>query len=192
MQFNRVNLITVLAGVVTLAGCGAESPETVGPATSAPEAAQPSAAVEETKEMVSGVTNTTKPGAPVELKFDLQDRPVAGAPVAIEIALLPLKETPFLRATFIATDGLAVQKSPTAAEYRDAKAGAVYRHTLTVIPREDGAYYVSAIVLMDMENGAEARTFSIPVIVGEPQAPASKPEPPVDATGQAIQSMPAS
>lgn len=148
---------------------------------------------EATKGMVSGVTNPSKPGAPVDLKFELKARPEAGQPLPIEIAFVPRVATESLRATFIATEGLSVSSS-VPAEFQKAQPASVYRHTLTVVPREDGVYYVSAIVLMDMPNGPEARTFSIPVIVGAPQEdlePASRPASPADGTGQSIQTMPA-
>ena len=54
----------------------------------------------------------------------------------------------------------------------------------------DGAFYVSAIVLMDMEGGPEARTFALPVMVGAPADVAQKPKPSTDATGQPIESLP--
>jgi len=71
----------------------------------------------------------------------------------------------------------------------------VYRHTLTVTPRENGEYYLGVIVVMSMANGPEARTFNIPVLVGEAArakttAPSKSTAPPVDATGQPVQSMP--
>lgn len=201
MHMSRIRSIAAAACLSgLLLACGDEAPDADATqaggtpkqaATPKPSAA--AAAAEATRGMVSGVTNTSKPGAPVDLKFELKARPEAGQPLPIEIALVPRVASESLRATFIATDGLTVH-SGGPAEYAKAQAAAVYRHTLTVVPREDGVYYLSAIVLMDMPNGPEARTFSIPVIVGAPQedlGPAGKSAPPVDGTGQPIQSMPA-
>jgi hypothetical protein len=149
------------------------------------------AAREATKGMVSGVTNTSKPGAPVSMWFDIKARPVVGEPLDIDIALVPQAATEHMRMTFIATEGLTVKPAATAPEYRSVQPGGVYRHTLTVTPREDGAFYIGTIVLMDAENGPEARTFSIPVMVGAPDDVASdKAAPPKDASGQPIESMP--
>lgn len=196
MQFYRVgHLIATLAAAALLGACGAEETQTTKPsaAPAADVAAQTAAAAarEATKGMVSGVTNPAKPGAPVSMWFDIKDRPAVGAPLSIDIALVPQAATDHMRMTFIATDGLTVKAATTPPEYRNVQAGGVYRHTLTVTPREEGAYYVGAIVLMEAENGPEARTFSIPVIVGTPADIASdKPAPPADATGQPIESMP--
>lgn len=198
MQFNRVGFLAcALAATPLLVACGSESSDANG-AVSAPSQAdsavtdRQSATAEATKGMVTGVTNTAKPGAPVELKFELKNRPTAGEPLSIELAFIPLQESEYLRATFLATEGLELRQAPTP-EYRDVEAGGVYRHTLTVVPREDGAYYTSVIVVMEVPNGAEARSFSIPVIVGAPEdaQTATKPAPPTDATGQPVQSMPA-
>jgi hypothetical protein len=200
MQFIRVSFLAcALAATGLLVACGKDGSDANGAVSSTPstttklEADTASAAAEATKGMVAGVTNPAKPGAPVELKFELKDRPQAGLPLPIELAFIPLQDTDYLRATFIATDGLTVQLSPNTPEYRDVDAGRVYRYTLTVVPRDDGVYYASVIVVMDLPNGAEARSFSIPVIVGAPSDddPVSKPQPPKDATGQSIESMPA-
>lgn len=199
MQFIRVSFLAcALAATGLLVACGNDGSDATGAATSAPTPAAPAtpdkrnAVAEATKGMVAGVTNTAKPGAPVELKFELKDRPRPGVPLPIELAFIPLQDTDYLRATFIATDGLTVQQSPTTPEYRKVEAHGVYRFTLTVVPREDGVYYTSVIVVMELPNGAEARSFSIPVIVGAPvDDTTSKPQPPKDATGQPIESMPA-
>lgn len=200
MQFIRVSFLACASAAAgLLVACGNDGSDADGAVTSAPSATTQGAAdsasalAEATRGMVAGVTNPAKPGAPVELKFELKDRPTPGVPLPIELAFVPLQDTDYLRATFIATDGLTVQQSPTTPEYRNVDAGGVYRYTLTVVPREDGVYYASVIVVMELSNGAEARTFSIPVIVGTPpdEQAASKPQPPTDATGQPIESMPA-
>jgi hypothetical protein len=143
--------------------------------------------------MTDGTPNGGKPGAPVQLKYELQGTPAAGVQLPIAIAIVPQAATPSLRVSFIATDGLALSDDE-AAEYSGAVPDGVYRHTLTVTPRADGEYYVGVIVVMSMPNGPEARTFNIPVLVGEAAqlktAPSKSATPPVDATGQPIQSMP--
>ncbi len=192
MQLHRVAyLVAVLAGALMLGACGEEPEQQVAQSKPAPDAANSAqaAAAAATRHMVSGVTNTSKPGAAVAMWFDIKDRPAAGSPLVIDLAFVPQAATEHLRATFIATDGLSVQPGSAPLEYRNVEAGGVYRHTLTVVPREDGAYYVSAIVLMETPNGPEARTFSIPVMVGVPEV-VTKPAPPQDASGQPIESMP--
>jgi len=196
MQLNRVgHLVSMLAAATLLIACGSEAPQGAGAPATASHAetarqAADAAALEITKHMVSGVTNTAKPGAPVGMWFDLKDRPKASAPLVIDLAFVPQAPAENLRVTFIATDGLTLERSGIPAEFHGVEAGGVYRYELTVVPREDGAYYVSAIVLMDLADGPEARTFSIPIVVGAPADVAAKPAPPTDATGQPVESMP--
>ncbi len=190
-------LALLLAAAVALAACGNEAPVEPDPAAAktaetAAAAEKASAALAEaTKHMVSGYSPPGKPGAPVDLWWEMKDRPKAGEPMTIELAMVPRIDTTHLRATFIATDGLNVRPSPTPASFKDAEAGGIYRHSLAVVPREDGAYYVSVIVLMDLEGGPQARTFSMPVMVGAPADIAAKPQPATDSTGQPIEPMPA-
>ena len=195
MQASR-RLALLLAAALALAACGNEVP--VEPDPDAAKAADTAAAekasaalAEATKHMVSGYSPPGKPGAPVDLWWEMKSRPKAGEPLAIELAMVPRVDTTHLRATFIATDGLNVQASPTPASFKDAEAGGIYRHSLSLVPREDGAYYVSVIVLMDLEGGPQARTFSMPVMVGAPADIAAKPQPATDSTGQPIEPMPA-
>lgn len=195
MQVHR-RLAFLLAAALALGACGKEdAPVDPGPAAKAAETAaaeKASAALKEaTKDMVSGYSPPGKPGAPVDLWWEMKSRPKAGEPLTIELAMVPRTATPHLRATFIATDGLTVQPSPAPASFKDAESGGIYRHTLSLVPREDGAYYVSVIVLMDLEAGPQARTFSMPVMVGAPADVTAKPQPATDATGQPIEPMPA-
>jgi len=44
--------------------------------------------------------------------------------------------------------------------------GVAITHTVTIIPRRDGVFYVSAVVLADSATESVTRAFSIPVIAG--------------------------
>ncbi len=127
------------------------------------------------KRMVRGVSAGKDES--VELKFELKDRPELGQPLIIAIALLPKISASAMRVTYISTDALAVQPMAAPAEYRDILAGNVYRHELSVVPRDNGVYYVSAVVLLDSDTGSVARTFAIPVVVGAPADQAATAEP---------------
>jgi hypothetical protein len=189
-------LSLALCGLI--AGCGDDpgaDPVQQGAAAHEADARTAAATAEATKGMVAGVTNASKPGAPVDLKFKIGERPAVGKPLSIEVAFVPRVATDHLRATFIATDGLQVQPSDVPASFEKAQPASVYRYTLTVVPRDEGVYYVSAIVLMDLSSGAEARTFNIPVLVGIPDESAEtaqkSPPPQIDGTGQPVQPVPA-
>ncbi len=160
--------------VAAFAGCSrepqnAQAPTTATPSTPSKTAAESDAAL---KRMVSGVS-AGKNDATVDLKFELKARPQVGQPLTIEVALLPKLVAETMRVTYIATDALAVQPVTLPGEFHNVQAGSVYHHEVSVIPRDNGVYYVSAVVLLDSDTGSVARTFAIPVVVGPPpDAPA--------------------
>jgi hypothetical protein len=120
-----------------------------------------------TRGMVNAVSQE-KVGAPVQMKFDLQSRPEIGQPLQIALAFLPQAAGNALRASFPATPNLTIQPASLPAEYQKVQADGVYRYELTVVPGENGMLIVSAIVNLDLPDGAQARTFSIPILVGPP------------------------
>jgi hypothetical protein len=155
-----------------LAGCGRESP------TDSSQAGQPAPAVSARsaegdatlKRMVSGVS-ASKDESLVDLKFELKARPQVGKPLDIDIALLPKVAADSMQVTYISADALPVQPVKVPADYRNVQAGNIYRHQVSVIPKDIGVYYVSAVVMIDSETGSLTRTFAIPVLVGEPPDP---------------------
>jgi hypothetical protein len=127
--------------------------------------------------MVTAVS-ASKAGPPVELKFELLERPEAGQPLDVDIALLPDAPTiSRLYAKFQAGEGISVVEGDELSQVDKPAAGAVIRHQVRVIPKQDGIFTLSAIVSVDLANDSLTRTFSIPVIVGEgvPE-PAAKAE----------------
>jgi hypothetical protein len=121
----------------------------------------------ELKRMVSGVS-AAKDESIIELKFELKDRPQLDQPLDIAIALLPKVPATTMRVTYSSADARALQATAEPAEYRDVQPGNIYRHELNVVPKENGAYYVIAVVLLDSDAGSISRTFAIPVVVGGP------------------------
>jgi hypothetical protein len=156
--------------VTVLVGCSREPASDKAQAAATPAVAVSAKSPEidaALKRMVSGVS-PTKDESTIELKFELKDRPQLGQPLTISIALLPKLSANTMRVTYISTDALTVQPGGAPAEYRDVLPGNVYQHELSVVPRDNGVYYVSAVVLLDSDTGSVARTFAIPVVVGAP------------------------
>jgi hypothetical protein len=161
---------------MTLFGCGREPASDNAQVAATPATAAKSPASDAAlKGMVSGVSAGKDES--IELKFELKDRPQLGQPLTISIALLPKVSANTMRVTYISTDALAVQPGAAPAEYRDIQSGSVYRHELSVVPRDNGVYYVSAVVLLDTDSASIARTFAIPVVVGAPADRAATTEP---------------
>lgn len=163
-------LIATLA--VLLTACGDADPSRTGapagkaPADSAAAAAQPEVDAA-TRGMVSGVAAGRAEDAAVDLKFELKSRPEVGQPLTIDVVLLPQISSKKMNVTYL-SEGLTVQPSSMPSQYEAVQPGSVYRHQATVVPRDDGVFYVSAIVMVQTDTEEITRTFSIPVVVGGP------------------------
>jgi hypothetical protein len=168
---SRRDLFIVATLVALLSACGEDSePTAQGPAaTPAPTPAATASEVEEaTRGMVAGVAPGRAADAVVDLKFELKSRPEVGKPLTIDIALLPNVATDVMNVTYLANEGLTVQTSNLPSRYERVQRGSVYRHQATVIPKDNGVFSLSAIVMVQTEAGDVTRTFSIPVVVGAP------------------------
>jgi len=156
-------LVLMLAGVD---GCG-KAERTGNPARPSRSAAKkaPDAAELALADMVSAVASG-KPSADMQLKFELRGRPVVGEPVDVDLALIPAQDLDRIYATFQAGDGLEITKGAKTPEVDRPPAGIPIPHTLTIVPKRDGVFYVSAIVLADSSNESVTHSFWIPVIAG--------------------------
>ena len=162
-------IITLLAALGTACekdpeptAAGTATPVPGGTATPADDAEQA------TKGMVSGVAGGRPEDAIVELKFELKSRPEVGKPLTIDIALMPRVATDTMNITYLATDELTVQPTTMPSKYERVQAGSVYRNQATVIPKENGVFSLSAIVMVQTDTGDITRTFAIPVVIGAP------------------------
>ncbi|HSD74267.1 MAG TPA: hypothetical protein VLB75_05815 [Steroidobacteraceae bacterium] len=163
-------IIAMLAALGTACGNGS-GPVAPGPPTGAPAgtAAAPSREAEDaTRGMVGGVAAGRAADAIVDLKFELKSRPEVGKPLTVDIALLPKVATDVMNITYLATEGLTVQPTTMPSKYERVQPGSVYRHQATVIPKDNGVFSLSAIVMVQMDTGDVTRTFSIPIVIGAP------------------------
>jgi hypothetical protein len=192
-------LAVMLAGGMLAAGCGSD--ETVGGQASAKRsdkakktsvaAAQVKPAVEDPQyaHMANAVV-TGKTTAAVDLKYDVLTKPEPGRPFEIELALQPRVTADTLQVEITDMPGLAIV-GERAAKFGPVAAGQTYTTRVLVQSDVAGLYYVSVIAQMITKVQSEARAFSVPVVVGAAPAATQKVAPQKDASGQAIQSMPA-
>jgi len=189
---SRVLAVFALAAV--LAACGRGEEETA--ATPAPPAADGKAAdvaaappeSPDDKRMANAVA-TGKVAAPVDLKYDVLAKPDVGQPFEIELALLPRLAADALEVEVTGIPGLTVV-SGGASRFEGVTAGERYVAKVLVQADSQGILYVNVVARMITQVQTEARTFSVPVVVGTVPA-AQKTQPQQDASGEAIQSMPA-
>jgi hypothetical protein len=132
---------------------------------------------------------TGKTAAAVDLKYDVLAKPDPGMDFQIELVFLPRVAADSLEVEVTGIPGVAIVSGGTA-RFENVMAGE--RYPAPVVARADGPglYYLGVSARMVNKVQTEARTFSVPVVVGAVAA-AEKPTPATDAEGQAVESMPA-
>lgn len=150
--------------------------------------------------MVSAVSASGKPGASVDLKFDLATKPELGKPLVVTVAVVPrAADIAQLRVVFQSNEAVEVQSGSEMPMQEKPADGVAVSHAVTVVPRREGVLYLGAVALVESGAGSVARSFAIPIIVGDPvqaeQALAAKPAQGALAKGEGgekIISLPAS
>ena len=100
----------------------------------------------------------------VDLKFDLQQRPVVGQPLDVNIAVVPQIDATAAQVQ-VAGDGFTLASGANSIDLPAVEAGAVYRQTVKVTPLADGVLLLGLTVSLKHDEMTESRSFSIPVIV---------------------------
>jgi hypothetical protein len=81
-----------------------------------------------------------------------------------------------LQAVFRGTDDLQVRAGTDVGPFENLKAGHTITHQLQVVPARDGVFALTVTVLADDQSSSVARSYSVPVIVGD--LPANAPTAP--------------
>jgi hypothetical protein len=178
-----------------LAACGGGEQEPTAAAASKPTdeptgaATKPSAPVEDPDSLKANAVATGKTAAAVDLKYDVLAKPDPGTEFEIELVFLPRVAADVLEVEVTGIPGIAITSGGTA-RFENVAAGE--RYPAAVVARADGTglYYLGVSARMVNQVQTEARTFSVPVVVGAVEA-AEKPAPATDAAGEAVESMPA-
>lgn len=172
-----VRCLAAVGLAAVLAACGSSKNSSAGAERAAGKAnagtaGQSKSGANPAADMVSAVS-AGKPSAAVSLKFDIAQRPEVGKPVDIRIALIPGSTFARVQVIFRPSDGLDVQAGGTLEDSENPAVGVPLTHTVTVVPRSDGIFYLSAVVLTESEAGETSRTFAIPLIAGSGLPPAA-------------------
>jgi hypothetical protein len=167
MRRTRNLLIPLLAAF--LGGC--EGDQAQQDATETAAAARRAKQADPTADMVTAVSPATA-RAPVELKFLLGNRPEVGKPLDVEIAVLPVSDVDRISAIFQVGPGLELRQGGQMAVIENPEPNAAINHKITLVPLQDGIFFVSATVHVDSPTQSLTRTFSFPVIAGAGAPPA--------------------
>lgn len=179
--------ITILASAAVLSACAESEPEATAPAAE-PVAAPAPAPVEDPTVRMARAVGDRKPGAAVDIRYDIATRPQVGVPTQIKVAFVPNVGVDSLSATLTGMEGITVA-GDLKPQFEQVQGGKAYEHTFSLLPDREGVYYVTVAVTTTLSGASVGRTFSIPFVVGTREAPQQKPAPATDAAGQAIQSM---
>jgi hypothetical protein len=161
--------VLVLGGAAALGACHGDA----GPAAQATATTHAGMRAAPKKgpdaaELTAGMVDSASMGKsqlPVELKFNLQQRPTLGQPLDIDIAILPQIDAGPADID-VAGDGLTMAAGAGHVELAAVEAGQVYRQSFKVTPAADGVLLLSLTVTLKHDEMSESRAFSIPLIVG--------------------------
>ena len=162
--------VLLLCAMLAVAACNRDSGSTAPPSPVAhikPKAAATPAAPATAAEQTAGMVEAASQGkslVPVELKFDIAQRPKVGQPLDIDLALIA--QIPASLATIQVSGADDVSVAPGAKQFDIAseEAGEVYKHTVNVTPNAEGVVLVGVTVLLKHDEMVEQRVFSIPII----------------------------
>lgn len=185
--------VTALALLLAACGGGGKETEAPAPAKPANKAETPAAAVQSPGEAgdpkFANAVASGKTTAGVDLKYDLASKPEPGRDFVVELALLPRHLADRLEVETTGIPGLVVVDGATA-KFEKVVPGETYSVKVTVRAEQQGVYYLGVSAKMISQVQTEARTFSVPVVVGSPAA-AEKTVPATDASGDPVEPMPA-
>lgn len=159
----------LLCAAVSLGACHKESAPAA--ADSALTSAKPDApvqpkpkltAAERTAGMVLAASQG-KSSAPVDIKFDLMQKPKVGQPVDVSLALIAQVPANPATVQVSGADGLTVATGGQF-DIASAEAGEVYKHTVSVTPETDGVLLLGVTVSLKHEEVTDTKTFMIPII----------------------------
>ncbi len=191
-------LCAALASAVLNVACSGAASEANALPTRKATAASAAAAAAQAKidahnrELVSGVT-VGKPGAPVELKFELGARPAVGQELPITIELTPRAAIGRLQVTVQGSEGIELSADTDLAPVDRPTPDVVVARTFTVTPKHEGVFYIPVIAYASEAAASTSRSFAIPIIVGNGGAAAlaQKPATTMAAGNERVESMPA-
>jgi hypothetical protein len=113
----------------------------------------------------------------VSLKFDLLQRPVAGQPLEVAIALLPQIAGGPATIEVTGSEGVQLSSVDSQIAFPTVEPEQVYRHSITVTPTAEGVSFVSLNVTLKHDEMTESRVFSVPLIVAAADTAGARPKP---------------
>lgn len=162
--------LLLCAAMAVLSACNRDS--TPAPAANAVSHVKPkvaaapkpdATAAEQTAGMVQAASQS-KSTVPVELKFDIKQRPKVGEPLAIDLAVIAQIDASPATVQLTGADGVSVAPDADKFEIPTEQAGQVYRQTVKVTPNAEGVVVLGVTVALKHDEMLDQRAFEIPII----------------------------
>ncbi len=165
----KTERVLILCTVAALCACHRDSGTSAQPVP-APHAAVPAAPSKGPSAAVltAGMVEAAAQGKsqlPVEVKFELDQRPTVGQLLSIDIAVLPQIDANGAAVQVSGGDGLTVPAGMSQIDLPAVQAGQVYRQSVKVTPTQEGVLLLGLSVSLKHDEVTDSRAFSIPLIV---------------------------
>jgi len=158
----------LLCGMALLCGCHGDSSQ--APVVQAPHAkvAVPTKRGPTPAELTAGMIEAVTLGkstVPVDVKFNLPDRPVIGQSAELVVAVMPQIDADLAVLTVVGSSSLVLAPGGGPIEMPTVDPTQVYRHNIQLTPTAEGVQLLELTVSLKHDDVVETRTFAIPLIV---------------------------
>ena len=118
--------------------------------------------------MVSAVAANKPSALPIQVKFELRDRPRVGQPVNLDLAIVPMSAAvDRVSGKVEGEEGVDVVDGAEIAATDRPVEGAPIRQAVKVLPKHEGILTVHALVTVDSAGQTSSETYAIPLIAGD-------------------------
>jgi len=160
-------LLLSVAVAVLCAGCGSRSPgDGAKPTPAKPVTRKTVSATDELlRNMVSAVASNKPSSTPIQVKFDLRDRPHVGRPADVDLAIVPMSASvDRVSGKVEGEEGLEIVDGAQIAATEHPAEGSPIRQSVKILPRQAGIFTVHALVTVDAAGQTSTETYAIPLI----------------------------
>ena len=159
--------VAALAMVAMLAACG-QSSDKAGASGQSRQNPDKRKSVDMVDPDMVAAVSSARSSTPISLRFRLSARPVVGTSLQVVVALIPAADVAIshIHVSFQPGEGLQLQ-SERNLEINDPTAGGVIEQELSVLPQQPGVLSLNATIVVDLDGGSLARSYSIPLIASD-------------------------
>jgi hypothetical protein len=164
------NLLPVTMAALMLWGCGSKQQEgasdSYGSGPGARNSGSP-ARVAMMRNMVGAVAANKGTDVPVQVRFQLRQRPAVGQPVDIDLVIIPSSDAlDEISGQVQVDDGLELISGSQIPPTQRPADGVPITHSIKVLPKRDGVFTFSAVLSVDYRGQTVTQSYLMPVIAG--------------------------